>query len=449
MARFDEPALKIELSSLSLLRIVSKRWLTVLVVFIVGSSSCIALVHRLKSTYRSEALILLDSRGISERYVSSSADIQGQERLAALSQQILATTRLLKIIDTLGLYRIPGKQFATEDLVETMRKDIYMKIEKVGDKDLPIAFHVGYRAHDPRLAAQVATQLADAFIEENFKVRERQAEGTSAFIDVQLADARATLSRAEEKLRTYKLLHYGFLPEQEGALDTTLARLQVELQGTQDTMNRLQQDKLILFTAIQMAQSGSGKLAKVAVQNGGPNDQAQERDVTALTARMELADRELEQAKADHEQILKSMTQYQARVEQIPLRALELAPLNRDFEIANANYRSLLDKKVAAGMTTDMERQQQGDRFTMVDAPRVPEKPIGPKRLLLTSAGCMLSLAFGLGVAIFQDTRKNAILGDWELGNEVPLLGKVPVLSMDRSIAGNNFDSQLGNLKAT
>jgi hypothetical protein len=262
----------------------------------------------------------------------------------------------------------------------------------------------------------------------------------------------------EDKLRAYKLRHYGFLPEQAGALNSTLSRLELELRGTQDTMARVQQDKLILHTAIQVSQavagprSSPGKLGTVAIQNDDQDDPARERElelpqeVDALAARMHLADQELEQAKADRLRILKSMADYQARVEQIPLRELDLAPLNRDYEVANANYRSLLDKKVSAGMATDMERKRQGDRFTMVDAPRVPEKPKGPRRFLLASTGCFLSFALAVSLTIFQDMRRNAILGDWELGTEVSLLGKVPAMKIDSSTIGNNFDSQMESL---
>ena len=74
-------------------------------------------------------------------------------------------------------------------------------------------------------------------------------------------------------------------------------------------------------------------------------------------------------------QILKAIELYQARMEQLPVREQETAALTRDYEMSKTNYKSLLDKKLAAGMATDMEKRQQGERFTMLDPPESRRGP--------------------------------------------------------------------------
>src|SRR5262249_42718726 len=91
--------------------------------------------------------------------------------------------------------------------------------------------------------------------------------------------------------------------------------------------------------------------------------------------------------------------------------------------------KSLLDKKLAAGMATDMERRQQGERFTMLDAARIPEKPIRPKRPFLYAIACGMSIALALAFAIVKETKKNTILGEWELPSGVTVLGRVPFIA--------------------
>jgi polysaccharide biosynthesis transport protein len=147
-----------------------------------------------------------------------------------------------------------------------------------------------------------------------------------------------------------------------------------------------------------------------------------------LKTQVMLADRDIEQRNSERERILKSIAQYEASIEQLPVREQEMAALTRDYEISKANYKSLQDKKLAAGMATDMEKQQQAERFTMQDPPRVPEKPVSPNRAVYDGIGCALSLAFGLVFAIGQELKKNAVLGEWELSGGVEVLGRVPFI---------------------
>ena len=468
-------ASKPEFSPLSIVRMLWKHLWVVLLIAISGSAISFVIVHRLPAVYRSEALILVDSQKIPERYVSSTVNTGVQDRLASISQEILSTTRLQKVIDNFGLYRDERKRLVQEEVIELMRKDITITLEKGWTGDRPGAFRVGYQGRNPTLVTEVASQLANLFIEENLRTREREAEGTSDFIDSQLTEAKKTLDELEARVSKYKLAHNGDLPEQENALSGTLARLQLELQGNQDSINRAQQNVTMLQGAVDVAEArdgalhdGHGSSRPLEVdQNGNPAPQkeseilqaqydtlskqyqptyprmaalkhqieqrkmaeeAERLRVENLKTQISLATHEIQQRNSERDGILKSIAQYQSKLEQLPVREQELAEVSRDYEISKSNYKSLLDKKLAATMATDMERRQQGERFTMLDPPRVPEKPVSPKRPLLTGIGCALSLGLALAFAIAKETKKNAVLGEWELPEGLTVLGRVPYI---------------------
>src|SRR5262249_44103878 len=113
---------------------------------------------------------------------------------------------------------------------------------------------------NPKVVTDVANQLANLFIDENLQTRERQAEGTADFIDSQLADAKKTLDDLEAKVSAYKLQHNGELPQQENSLNGTLSRLQLELQGNQDALNRAQQNKELLQNALSIAEASEASM---------------------------------------------------------------------------------------------------------------------------------------------------------------------------------------------
>jgi hypothetical protein len=122
------------------------------------------------------------------------------------------------------------------------------------------------------------------------------------------------------------------------------------------------------------------------------------------------------------------MSATQARVGKLPLREQEMAQITRDYEISKANYRSLLDKKNAAEMATDMERRQKSERFTIIDPARAPEKPVQPNRPLLYTLASVLSLVLGLAVGFGREYRKGVLLGEWELPPDLNIIGRLPVI---------------------
>ena len=256
-------ALKPELTPLSLARMLWKGKLGAALIALGGGAITFAVVHYLPAVYRSEALILVDSQRIPEKYVSSSVNSEVQDRLMTIRQQILSTTRLLKIIDSFGLYKEERKKLVQEEIIEKMQQDISIKIEKGWVRDRPGAFRVGYEGQNPALVTEVANQLANLFIEENLRAREKEAEGTADFIENQLKEAKKTLDDLEARVSQYKLQHNGELPQQETSLSGTLNRLQVELQGNQDGLNRAQQNRIVLQSNLTMAEASEAALARV------------------------------------------------------------------------------------------------------------------------------------------------------------------------------------------
>src|SRR5687768_7930878 len=124
-----------------------RKWLILLPAVTIAALAA-AVIYRLPNLYKSETLILVVPQRVPESYVKSTVTARIEDRLQAISQQILSRTRLEQVINDFNLYAEErADRELMEDIVERMRTyDIGIQIIK-GD-----AFRVSYTASDPRTA---------------------------------------------------------------------------------------------------------------------------------------------------------------------------------------------------------------------------------------------------------------------------------------------------------
>ena len=436
------------------------------------------------STYRSGTLILVEQPSVPEKYVVSNIDSDIQRQLDSITQQILSRTRLVHIIDSLGLYAQERKHRSADDMVETMRKDIEIELSHGDDQKLS-AFNIYYANRDPKMAQAATAELANLFISENLEQRQKRSENTTNFLQDQLDQARAKLTAQEAKLRVFKDQHLGELPTQTQSNLQILAGLQNQLQANQDSLNRAKQQNAYLESLINQSRAtgqGSkpggtaGPIGLAAIDNELDRLKAQLADLTshytdkhpdvrktkeqiARTEKMRerivaemnapvnnssppaVATQSVEpktgpmlemesQLKANRLEIANreaeikdeqnKINQYQARLNMAPVMEQQFADITRDYDQSKTDYESLLAKKNQSEMSTDLEKTQQGEHFRMLDPPNRPVKPYKPNRLLLCGAGLVVGLVFG-GVFVFsQEKLGGKVYSEREIKKLVP-----------------------------
>lgn len=87
---------------------------------------------------------------------------------------------------------------------------------------------------------------------------------------------------------------------------------------------------------------------------------------------------------------------YQSRLNLTPGTEQELANISRGNEETKSNYDSLLKKQNASQLATDLQQQQQGEQFRVLDPPSLPTRPSAPNHLLFSFGGLAFGLALGL-----------------------------------------------------
>ncbi|MEH0022896.1 MAG: Wzz/FepE/Etk N-terminal domain-containing protein [Desulfobacter sp.] len=435
--------------------IVRRRWL-ILIPLCITLTLGLAGTLTASKTYEASTLILVQQQSVPTEYVRSVVTSSINQRINTISQQILSRSNLEKIIDQFGLYEERPRMYL-EDKIADMRKRINVKIERA--RHGAEAFSISFQGSDPRKVMRIANTLASFFMDENLKVREAQAIGTSEFLDSELEKTRRRLEERERKLSEYRGKYLGGLPDELETNLRTLDRLQEQLAGKNELLResraalsllepqisearkevarRLEasglaglsditgtvgetREKLLaaeqeyddLLTSytekhpdVMRAKKSIEKLKKTLAEENDTSTDGDADETKAPELPMDESVRELirsknqvlsdiDKIKSDIESIEEQMALYQGRVEETPKRELELQSLKRDYNNIRDIFNSLLDRKLEAELSVNMEKKQKGEQFRILDHARLPEKPISPN----VKKYFLLSLVAGLGL---------------------------------------------------
>jgi succinoglycan biosynthesis transport protein ExoP len=248
----------------SILHVIWKRKPLIAIVWLLISTIGIAIIYRLPAIYSGETMILVAPQRIPEHFVAATVNADLQQRLDTLKQQVLSNERLEKIIEHFHLYRDERSRHVADEILAMMRKDVDLTLEKGWSADRPGAFRVKFRCPDPRVAAEVADQIGQFFIDENLRARQTEATATSEFLDSELQLAKRKLESQEARLRQFKLAYTGELPQQENALLASLSQSKMEMAGVQDALSRAHQNKLVLENSLATAEEARNAREELA-----------------------------------------------------------------------------------------------------------------------------------------------------------------------------------------
>jgi polysaccharide biosynthesis transport protein len=139
---------------------------------------------------------------------------------------------------------------------------------------------------------------------------------------------------------------------------------------------------------------------------------------------------EITNRQAEIKHIQGEIDRYQARLNVTPMREQQLTALSRDYEQSKTNYESLLAKRMQSEMATNLEKKQQGQQFSMIDPPSLPQKPYWPNRLQFSLAGFVAGIGLGGALAMGLELLNPRVNSREELRLIVtaPILADIPRL---------------------
>ncbi len=225
-------------------------WIPLGVIFVVG----IILAFTIPPVYRSSATIQIVQQSIPKEFVQSTITTYADQRIAEISQQILSTNNLLKLIRTHGLYTEEGKTKTNEEIIETMRENIsreMLSADVIDPKSgrptkATIAFRISFDHRAPSIAQKITGELVDLYRSFNIKTRAEKAAETTEFLHKESERLNAEITKLEKMLSVFKQKNLGQLPEMTALNTQMMDRAESELKEAQRQLRTLEERRIYL-----------------------------------------------------------------------------------------------------------------------------------------------------------------------------------------------------------
>jgi polysaccharide biosynthesis transport protein len=456
------------LSPADYINILKKRiWYLVIPCLLIVFITCIVAMG-LPSIYKSTATILIENREIPAEYVQSSLTTYAEQRIQSINQRVLTSSRLLELIDRFHLYPELRKKITIDEIIAKMRGDISLDPVNVNIANrrtgrtvtATIAFTLSYKGKSPRKVQQVAGTVTSLFLKADLKVRKDQASSTHEFLRIESQKVRQKVADYEKELTELKEKHAHSLPQ----------LFQVNMQAFDNIQSSIDREKVNLSTLKQKEGQLEVQLANTSpdIEASLPGGRlAKEEDELRLDAlkikliemrtkfsdlypdvkklKQEIKDlsKKVEQSKRNHKAEKKKNQQnknpayvtlssnlagvrsditsvtnylndlekeadvYRIRLAETPNVEEKYNALITERNALKAKFIDLQAKMMEAGVAQELESEQKGERFTLVESARLPEKPYKPNRLAIFFIGIVLGVGAGIvcvAIMEFMDT---------------------------------------------
>ena len=452
----------------------------------------------LPKKYTSSTVVLVEQPTVPKDVIHPVITQDLNQRINSMKAQILSRSSLEPIINKFSLYAQERSATHMEDLVEKLRSSINIELIQplAGATDRqPPGFNVSVTFDNPNLAQQICQEITSAFMEQNAKMRIINSGRVSQFLTQELDEAKNKLDEQDKKLAEFKAEHLVSMPDQEQTNLALMSTMQSQLDATTQALTRAQEDKALNETLLSQ-QEASWKASQVGMQNPETQDHELEAlqgqlstllakytpehpDVIKLKAQIEdlkkrMAQAPTEKITTDNKQtslheppaiqqlrakikqgdfgiadLTKRQTQIQnqirsveGRLQSSPVVEQQLKELTRNYQTASDIYNDLLKKRESSVMATDLEHQQEGENFRVVDSPNLPSTPSFPKKSVFLGGGLAGGFGLSLGILYLLALSDKALYSerDVEICLKLPVLTAVP--SFDVKVQGNHLTSK-------
>jgi capsular exopolysaccharide synthesis family protein len=472
--------------------IAKRRWVVLSCLLIVFTTVTIGTLKK-KPIYEGKVLIEINPEqpnvlNFQEVLQLTSIDIESyrETQYKVLQSRTLAE----HVVDDLKLYRYP--EFYEGRFLFGLIQSDPDKIPKASDPEPPDSAATAYRntvnhfidsidvspvrrsnlvelsfySENAELAARIANQLSNDYIDQNLQVRFDETMRASEWLKGQLVPLKIKLEKSEGELQSYARANsIIFVEEKQNLVNERLKQLQeaftkaqterfekeslynlVQTGRVQDLPGILD-NRLIQDLSVRLAELQRDYAEKAAtVKPEYPKAIALKKQIDAIQASLDREKRNLSENIIDkyrsalaNEKLLEQQLDAQKKVvNDIAEKSIQYNILKREVDTNKQLYDGLLTRMKEATVSAGV----RASNVRIVDAAQVPKGPVKPRVFLNLALGIILGAALGIGLALFQEYLDNTL----KTPDEVEKLLRLPALGLLPDYLGDG-DAKTGGDK--
>jgi len=329
--------------------------------------------------------------------------------------------------------------------------------------------NVRVEAKDPALAAKIANEVVQAYIDQNLETKLTAAKDAVKWLIEQMDEERKKVEISENALLNYKETQgiiTNFSNDAENITAEKLAKLNAQVvesesqrveaetryrqalaaQNSPDMLDSISQvlNNPLVQDIKKMEVELYNRMSELSKKYGAKHPQ-----ITAITSELAtLQERKMGEAKRvvsslrneynlalAREQSLKQALNRQ-KTESLDMnkKAIRYGVLQRDAESSRNMYELLVKRFKEASLTEEMKT----GNIRIIDRAEVPKAPVSPNKTRNILLGAVLGLMLGIGMVFALEYFDNTFKFPEEIKNhlDIPYLGPVPVFDTEEGAEG-------------
>lgn len=227
--------------------------------------------------------------------------------------------------------------------------------------------------------------------------------------------------------------------ETEGAAE----RLQREVAAARDELDRARDryaadhpDVARLERLVASLEEEALQLPEASGRTTGSID-ADNPQYIQMSAQRDAAESERAALQQERVALQERLREHEKRLARAPAVERDYLALVRELDNAQLKYREVRQKQMEAQLSQNLEEDQKGERFELIESPLAPQRPSSPNRVLIVALGFFVAGGLAVAVAVLREQLDTSVRGRQDLTGllNVPPLAVVPHIPTRAEIA--------------
>jgi uncharacterized protein involved in exopolysaccharide biosynthesis len=152
-----------------------------------------------------------------------------------------------------------------------------------------------------------------------------------------------------------------------------------------------------------------------------------------LLTQVASADAQINSLRGKENKIQSNLLDLRAKLSNAPLIEQEYNEISLDLNNAKHKYKEILNNLTTAQVAQQMERQQKGEKFTILEPAYLPSAPYKPNRLAIVLLGFLVAVGISVTIAAVQEAMDHTLKNEEELAREsnLPVFSSISLVQTD------------------